>query len=454
MRLIRNPHSCFILLIVFLLPFSVSTAQEAALPAPPPESTVHPPLTLKGALDLALKNSSQVAIGIKKMEEKVIQTYEKQSAFLPQLSLGITDMDATKNLKAQGISFPGVPDKIGPFSTFDTRLSLNETLLNVASLNRYHTAQEEALAAGLDLNVTRNDILFQAALFYFTALRAEASVKAEKANLDLSEELLSFAQHQKEAGITTLLDVTRAQVKVAEDRQKWISAVALRDNSLLALQKQIGLVQGEDLTLSNDGVPEHPFPDIKESILVALNNRKELQLQTQREKVKEMEYRAVRGEKYPNLQLFADYGEIGNGITDAFPTYTVGLTLNLPLYDGKNRASREAAIESQLLQEKVRHKDLALQVELDVRQLYNDLNAAGKEFETAKERLSLTEKELKLAEHRFETGIGDHIELVTAQTSVAQGREALVEAQYFLQAAILKYYYVTGQMEALLQQTH
>jgi len=404
-------------------------------------------LTLKQALELNLKNSSRMAIGKEKIIEKESIRLEKRSVFLPKLSLNISDRNATTNLKAQGISFPGAPDKIGPFSTFDARLTFNETLLSLNLLNQFYAAGEERLAAELELSQTESELLYQTTILFLTARRSESSVKSNQANIDLSEELLKFSEHQKENGVGTVLDVTRAKLKLAEDRQRWIAAVTQRDDALLILQKQLGIQQGELLALDSQYLPEQNFPDLKESLQIARSKRKELAVQAQKERVREIQYKAASGEKFPILNIFADYGEIGNGVSDAFPTQTVGITLNLPLYDGSVRKSHEGSIMSQLKQEKIKTRDTTLQVELDVRQIYNDLNAVKKELEVSQERLALAEKELKLSEHRFENGIGTHIELIKSQTSLTDAREALVEAQFEVQAGILKFFYVTGQMD-------
>lgn len=404
-------------------------------------------LTLKSALDLNLKNSSKRAIGKQKIIEKQSLRLEKQAVFIPRLSLNVADRNGETNLKAQGISFPGAPDKIGPFSTFDARLTFNETLLNLNFLNQLQAADEDVRVSELELNQTESEALYQTAILYLNSRKADSSVSADLANVKLSEELLKFAEHEKESGVGTVLDVTRAMVKLSEDRQKLVSAMTQKEDSFLILQNQLGIPQGEALVLDDRSLPDMTFPDIKESLQIALNRRKELAYLSQKEKVKEIQLKAASQEKYPSINLFADYGEIGNGINDSFPTHNVGIALNWPLYDGEIRKSHEMNLMSQIQQEKAKRREVASQVELEVRQIYNDFNAVKKELDLAHERLSLAEKELSLSEHRFKSGVGTHIELIKSQTSLAEAREAMVEAQYALQAGILKYFFVTGQMD-------
>ncbi|MBI1823217.1 MAG: TolC family protein [Nitrospirae bacterium] len=277
-------------------------------------------LTLRAALELNLKNSSKRAIGKQKIIEKQALRLEKRSAFLPKLSFNLLERRGETNLKAQGITFPGAPDKIGPFSTFDARLSFNETLLNLNSLNQLYAADEESRASEIELSQTESELLYQTAILYLNSKKAESSLSADQANVQLSEELLKFAEHEKESGVSTILDVTRAMVKLSEDRQKLVSAVTQKEDAFLTLQNQLGIPLGEMLTLDNRPLPETSFPNIQESLQIALSRRKELAFQSQKEKVKEIQLKAASKEKYPSINLFADYGETGNGISDSFPT--------------------------------------------------------------------------------------------------------------------------------------
>jgi outer membrane protein TolC len=407
-------------------------------------------MTLKEVLNMSLTNSASLAIGKEKILEKDSQKLERLAAFIPRLSVNLFERDATTNLKAQGISFPGFPSKVGPFSTFDGRLSFNEMLLNYSQWKQVHAADEETGAARLDLSQTESDLLYQTTLLFLNTKKAESSLLADQANVNLSDELLKFAEHQKENGVATLIEVTRASVKLAEDKQRLVTETTRKNDAYLSLQKQIGAAQGEPLLLDDRYLTSFDLPDLQESIKIALSRRKDLAAQNQREKIREIQENAAHDEQLPSLNVFADYGESGNDLGDSFPTQTIGISLTWPIYDGNLRKSHIGTAQSARREEQFRSKDLTQQVELDVRQVFNDIVSVKKELELAEERLALAEKELKLAQDRFESGVGTHIELVRSQTSLTEARETEIEARFELQAGLLRYFYVSGQMDEFL----
>jgi outer membrane protein TolC len=113
---------------------------------------------------------------------------------------------------------------------------------------------------------------------------------------------------------------------------------------------------------------------------------------------------------------FADYGSIGPDIAGSRRTYTYGVTLKVPVFDGGRREARRAETLSQYRQEKLRTHDLEDQIELDVRLALNSLSSAANQVQTAREGLSLAENELAQARRRYEAGVTNSIEVTDAQT--------------------------------------
>jgi len=107
----------------------------------------------------------------------------------------------------------------------------------------------------------------------------------------------------------------------------------------------------------------------------------------------------------------------------------IGGRLNLPLLSGgrtlgeiKESKARQSAAQSQ-------YEDTRIQVEEDVRLALQSLTAEGEGVRTADTQVTLAERELKLAHDRYAAGVGDNIQVVSAQTSLAGARQARVVAQ-------------------------
>ena len=95
--------------------------------------------------------------------------------------------------------------------------------------------------AQLQQDQTRNEVTASIAVQYLSVLRAEASLQTTRANVTLAQALLELAKDQKNAGTGTGIELTRAEVQLANARQQLIEADLERRKTQLQLLKTIGL---------------------------------------------------------------------------------------------------------------------------------------------------------------------------------------------------------------------
>src|ERR1039458_4578013 len=209
----------------------------AALTAAPVE------LSLKRAVQLAVSPEGNTRGQLSAQGLKQAQTRSAQSraALLPDLSAAFTDENATRNLAAQGIQIsvpiPGFifPSFVGPFTTMDARISATQSVFDFSSIRRFQASKVGVSAAKADVNGSAEQVAAQVARAYLAAVRADADVEAAKSNLTLSEAVLKQAENQKAAGTGTGIEITRARVQLANDRQRLLVAENARRSAGLQL---------------------------------------------------------------------------------------------------------------------------------------------------------------------------------------------------------------------------
>ena len=136
------------------------------------------------------------------------------------------------------------------------------------------------------------------------------------------------------------------------------------------------------------------------------------------------------------MGLVADYGFAGvTPSQTVFGTHNVGLTLQVPIFDGGLSEARMDALKSQLEQVKIQRADQQIQVEQDVRSSFLKLDLARQQIVTARASLVLAQKEMTMATDRFAAGLGTSLELVDAQAKLARARDAEVQALVAYQLA-------------------
>ena len=271
---------------------------------------------------------------------------------------------------------------------------------------------------------------------YVNATRAENGVATATANVELAERLLALAKSQKEAGTGTGLDITRAQVQMASEKQQLIAAKESRETSRLNLLRAMNVPLDLAVELT-DPLTYSPadIPEAAKALEAARANRPDLKAESARERSAKLSYNSAASERLPSVGAFGDYGTLGVEPTTLRPTRTVGVSVKIPLFDGGRRDALRAEAASQLRTETIRSRDLGKQAELEVRTAIEALRSAEEQARVSLESVTLSTRELEQAERRFRSGVANSVEVVDAQTRLARARENKDTAIYRQRAA-------------------
>ena len=156
--------------------------------------------------------------------------------------------------------------------------------------------------------------------------------------------------------------------------------------------------------------------------------------------------RAAQAEMLPKIALNGDYGLNGNGPKrNDRATGEIMIGGTLPLFEGgkilgaiKEASSRKHQLEQSL-------EDLKRQIEEDVRLALLRSKTERQQVKTASSILALASRELKMARDRFGAGLGDNVEVITAQTTLARARDTYVSALTQYHVARLNLFFALGQ---------
>ena len=396
-------------------------------------------LSLKRAVQLAVspEGNTRVQLSAEALKQAESRSAQARASLLPDLSAAFTDQNRTSNLGAMGIQIsvpiPGFhfPSFVGPFTTMDARLSATQSVFDFPSIRRFQASKVGVSAAQADVNGSAEQVAAQVARAYLAAVRADADVEAAKANLTLSEAVLQQAENQKAAGTGTGIEITRARVQLANDRQRLLVAENARRAAGLQLLRTVGLRLDTELRLT-DKLQYIPVDAVtmEQAKAQAVKERPDLDAQQQRESSARLSASATKLERLPTLAAFGDYGSSGTGFDNSLPTRTIGISVRLPLFDGGRRDARRAERASQYRAEKVKTNDLKEQIELDVRLALDALRSAEEQVKVSKEGLELAQNELAQARRRYEAGVAIGVEVTDAQSRLERARDNQTTALY------------------------
>ena len=403
-------------------------------------------LSLSNAIQAALENNANVQITEELQVQAAARAKEQRAVLLPNVNGSAGYVNQTINLGSRGIRFPGfpIPSTVGPFGTFDLRAQFTEPVLDLSLIRRYQSARRSADATEFDTAAMRNRVAAMVAGLYFAVQRSRALVDSAKAQTDLDQNLLKLARDRRDAGVGTGLDVTRAESRLAADQHRLLQAQNDARTAELRLLRAMGDRPGGELELT-DGMNSSilTVDPVETAVSTALKNRPEIKAEETRAEAARIASRGSSAERLPTIHAFADYGNNGN--RDVFvPTNSVGLQVQIPLFDGGRRSAHRTTAESQQRQADIRARDLRDEIEFDVRVAVDNLASVREQLRAADQALKLAQDELELARLRFEAQVTTQIDVVSAQTQLADARSRQVNAVYVLKSAEIEYQRATG----------
>lgn len=398
-------------------------------------------LTLGGAARLAAQQSSAAVTAHFRAEQAEARVEQRRGALLPSLSANATRGANTFNTVTFGIPFPGFDPNgsiIGPVNTVDVRATAQVPIFDAANLRSFHSAQTSAGASDAQAASAAQQSAAAAAAAYLATQRAAAQIDARRADSVLADSLLAIAREQVRAGVGVALDLTRAQAQLASIRAQLIAARNERDRAELNLLRTLGLPLDTPLTLT-DSLSALPIvdtlPSEQAAVGRALRQRYDLRAADRELLATQQTVSAIRAERLPSLAAFGNAGALGGDVGHMLNTYTWGLQVSLPIFDGLRRAGRVQAQEARAKEVEEQRRDLREQIATEVRSALLDMTSAREQLDAARERLRLTEQEVAQAQERFRAGVAGNADVITASLDLNGARTQVIDALTAYQSA-------------------
>lgn len=388
-------------------------------------------LTLRDAIQKALQANLNVLVaGTRVDEAEGARQRSMSAALLPRVSAQTYANVQNRDLRAFGISVPGlpIPNVVGPFSNYDFRLYAQQNVIDLESFRTFKAGELAVNAGKMDEQDARDLIVRSIAALYLDAQSASARVDSAQSRVTDSTTLLKLAQDKHDAGTATGVDVLRAQVQLANDKQALLVAQNQLKQSLLALARNLGMNPATPLELAEPlSFRSLPLPQPESLLSSALKSRADyLSLATQREGLIEQQ-RASRARYYPKLSLNGNIGEIGRSIGGVQTTGLIQGQIDFTVFD-RDRDGEAQQLAGRLKRIDDQIADLQRGVDEDIREALLNLDSAAEQVSVAQQGQELAQRELRLSQDRFQAGTANNVEVVTAQDELARAEENVIVA--------------------------
>jgi len=427
-----------------LLLLAVGVARGAPDPAPLK-------LTLRDAVRMALKQNPQVQIANLNIAESRENQNVARAGLLPQIGFSGSESVHRVNLAAAfGSKITEFPEHVGPFWLFEGGSTGSLPLFDFTAWRRWQASKENVTGARAQEMTVREENVQLVVSQYLGSLRAAADVKAADSRVALSKALFDQAGDLQKNGVGTGIDTLRAHVEYQNERQRLIAAQTVLKTSLYGLARLLNIDPHQPVELADESLffqtPDYPAD---ESIERAWLERGEMKALASEIRAAELERKRSEAERLPKLSLAGSWNLQGVTPAQAIPVYDFGLNVDIPLYTGGRIKAQTAVAGIELKKLAQQQQDLRNRIALEVKTALAELDSARSEVEVANLGVDLARQEVTQARDRFQAGVANNIEVVTAQDELSRANDNQIGALYRYNQARADLAHATGQMESL-----
>ncbi|AKU90862.1 TolC family protein [Vulgatibacter incomptus] len=272
---------------------------------------------------------------------------------------------------------------------------------------------------------------------FFTARARKSLVGVATRILENQQRHFEQVDAFVELGARSPYDLAQARTNVGSARSQLAAAEGNYRVARARLVQAMGLSQSAEFDVADQSLPpiageggsaDELLPD-------ALAARPDVKALEQRIQAQEYTLRSNRAGYLPSIGLNAGVSEIGPGFNDLSTSWVAGATLTWPIFQGG--ATRAAVSQADAaLAGLVADKDsLTQQVRYELEESLAGIDSSLAARASAEETVESAREQVRLAEGRYETGVGSLLELSDAELALQQAESALVQAEYDLSSA-------------------
>jgi outer membrane protein len=400
-------------------------------------------LTLTQALEKAGRNQPSLRQARASTEAAAGRADQARAGYLPQVSLTGSYQRTTGNFSPRPGATSAAVQAAPPWSSntydfFNFGLGASQLIYDfgqtsgrwaAAEANR-DAAQAAERTAAFTLRLTVERAFFRARAAKALIAVARDSVGNQQRHVDQIKGLVA-------AGLRPEIDLARVRTDLANARVQLIGA----ENGLELAKAQLNQAMGEPnptpYDVAEDEMPALAEEDRGAAALVegALARRPELTTLQRQRLAQDRLVGSLKGGYGPALSATAGATETGTALDHLVPNWVVGAAVSWPLLQGglTKGQVREANANLQGLEAQIEAQRLQVRVEIEGALL--GVRASKAALGAVADAVANAAEQLRLAEGRYRTGLGNAIELGDSQVALTTAEAQAVQARFDLAAA-------------------
>ncbi len=415
--------------------------------------------TLEECVTYAVENNLTIQQIELDYETTLIDKSDAVNALLPDLNLRLQGGGNT------GLTFD--PTTNAPVTTTITTATGNATsTLNLfdglRNVYRIQRAKLNIIANQYRRDDLKDDIRINVATAYLQVLSDKETLKALRANYEVTQQDLRRTEEQVEAGVLPRGDLHEVQATAAGQEQQIVNQEnqVLLSRIALAQLLQITDYENFDIADVDYDVPPTDILDNSPKVIFdkAMSFRNDIAFSRANMELAEKDLKIAKGAYFPTLGAFFNYNTrysdqtrdplTGGEISFADQLWlndgiSYGVQMNIPVFNGLSTRNNVKRSQIDVMRAEIQFEQDKLDLESTINTVYADVSNAGKTYESAEKTLAARQTAYEYAKERYEVGLMNAFDFGQAQARLDNAQAEVIRSKYayIFRIKVLEFYF-------------
>ncbi len=380
-------------------------------------------LTLNDAIQLTVNNYPLIKQQQERLKVVDYRIEQQKSAFYPDVQ---GRASYTRIGPLPSFNFGGEALVLAPANNYDLNIVLNEQLYDFGRRSAsVDIASSYKKSASDNLELIKSNLSYQTLQTFYSILFLEKSIAVKDTQIAALNAHLGVTNKRVESGSATDYDALSTQVRISRAQSEKIELRNQLKQQKINLKQLLGEDQDTSLTLSGDFSAPPAVNSTDSLINVAFQKRQELKLAEDELNTSHLQESLAGLGDMPSLNATVSYG-IKNGYEpnlDALRgNWAASFSVRVPIFNGfmTRYKENEAKVNSNVSELNI--STIKRNIISSVQQAAAGLNSNLQQLNTTLTQVRFAEQTVRRAESRYNSGVGTNLDLLDAETSLAEAR--------------------------------
>lgn len=383
-------------------------------------------------VDYAYSNNISLKKQLLTQQSGIINTEAANAEWLPTLNFATTH-GFTNYAKEGSNSYTGTYGLNASWNVWDGGRRTSNIDLNKVQ-NRIDSYSVEAVRNNLETTILK---------YYLNILYNREAVTIAENALELSKAQLDRATELMNVGKLSRVDYSQFESQYLSDNSSLVSARGQLQSSLTDLKQMLQLsldtrFELDDFIPSDDIINVESLPDMLDVYDTALNWLPEIINGQLKSQLQDYNIKIARSGYMPTISLNAG---IGTGTNSSDPSKwgeqmgnklneQVSVTLSVPIIDQKSASTKTRLAQIDKLNADLDYRQLQIDLSKTIESLFVDANNYIAQYDSGKMQVQSAALTEELTTEKFNLGLVNTVELLTAHTNLLSARMQLLQSKY------------------------